>query len=893
MLFRCPEALLMIKLFFYNNWHNGDIIFNKPLVRAVLDRHDVEITWGCWRNHKVLIEDLPIRVIAHENDDKQPGDLTVLRPADHYPIYLWVGQYPDTRHTSWKNSVEVYNRQVTAHKLPLQIVSRHVPMVEFPHLDIEVLNNAIYVENGPVRSFQSSFTYDMRALAEAFPNLNFYCTADPVWKAPNLISCAHLNLVQLSAISNRCDAIVGKGSGAFACAMTEVNRFKPQAVMGFKSHDGPTFWEYPGSPLRYLNSQDELHHFLKGVAHRTKLYVPARVEGPPSKPVPEAVIAQIFYQASRWTEEIRHSPQNLIPPEKLLGVRKELADFWLGISDPAVLKTLYLHEGGAAQRLLMAVRKLPAASSPAELARESELRGKCESTGGTGALLAAMLYFDAHQSLAHYTFDTAPDWLREDWARYALQAPEIFREVGEVAAYAAFYRALLRQLSAHLTVTAKDNAAFALAVATSINIIPVYFSPGDLKDIMAQRGQILEHALRLQGLVLEHTFVPADQRPANRKVRIGIAQMQFHHHTETYTALSVFEHLDRSRFEIVLYVLNSNNSDIERYCRSRADHFVQLAGDVRQQIETIRSHDLDVMFFGTNLTAVTHGLVIVAAHRVARVQLTSLNSPVTTGLAAMTHYLVGAAGRSADQVQEGYTEKVGLLPDPGMCFSFPMRPPASGQQLDRVKLGIAADAFVFMAGANFFKIIPELREAWAKMIARVPGSVLVLFPFGPSWSNSYAVNPFMLDMHAAFQKQGLSPSQLIVVAPFPSPSDIPPLLAIADLYVDSFPYAGATSIIDALLVSLPTVVMAGEYQRFDQAAALLRELGLEELIAKDVEDYLRLTTEFATNKESLKKRRDIIKSKLAGNPHFLDAKWYAREVEKQFDRMLGELPASQ
>ena len=150
----------------------------------------------------------------------------------------------------------------------------------------------------------------------------------------------------------------------------------------------------------------------------------------------------------------------------------------------------------------------------------------------------------------------------------------------------------------------------------------------------------------------------------------------------------------------------------------------------------------------------------------------------------------------------------------------------------------------------------------------------------------------MLDMHAAFQKQGLSPSQLIVVAPFPSPLDIPPLLALADLYVDSFPYAGATSIIDALLVSLPTVVMAGEYQRFDQAAALLRDLGLEELIANDVEDYLRLTTELATSKESRQKLRGTIQSKLAEKPHFLDAKWYAREVEKQFDRMLAELPAS-
>src|SRR5947199_4887889 len=144
----------MIKLFFWNNWHNGDIIFNKPLVRCVLDRYDVQIAWGCWRNHKVLIEDLPIKVIAHQNDDKQPGDLSHLCPAEHFPIYLWVGQYPDTRHTSWKNTVEVYNRQVAAHNLPLKITSRYVPMVDFPHIDVDVRKTAIYIESGPVCSFQ-------------------------------------------------------------------------------------------------------------------------------------------------------------------------------------------------------------------------------------------------------------------------------------------------------------------------------------------------------------------------------------------------------------------------------------------------------------------------------------------------------------------------------------------------------------------------------------------------------------------------------------------------------------------------------------------------------------------------------------------------------------------
>ena len=57
----------MHKLFFWNNWHNGDLVLCRPLARHVLDRHDVEIAWGCWRNQAYIVEDLPVRVIADLN----------------------------------------------------------------------------------------------------------------------------------------------------------------------------------------------------------------------------------------------------------------------------------------------------------------------------------------------------------------------------------------------------------------------------------------------------------------------------------------------------------------------------------------------------------------------------------------------------------------------------------------------------------------------------------------------------------------------------------------------------------------------------------------------------------------------------------------------------------
>src|SRR5258706_1172178 len=339
----------MTKLFFWNNWHNGDIIFERPLVRRILDRYDVKISWGCWRNHRVLIEDLPVTIIANAKDDREPAaDLIKMCPPDHLPIYLWVGQYPDTRHTCWRNVVEVYNRQVKAHGLDITLTCGDVPMVDFPYVHAAMRSNAIYVENGRVRPMQSKFEFDMMRLCAEFPEFNFYCTADPRWQAPNLFNCERLNLVQLSAVSNKCEALIGKGSGTFACAMTGENRLKPQALMNFHSYDGTTFWEYPGCPTQYLETYEELHHFLTEVKRRPRIDITqpgaAVIFAPPvdgrvaqaGSPVPAAggsFLGLIAQQISQRAAQYQRDSNNPITVRQLLQARRKLAEALVDLPD--------------------------------------------------------------------------------------------------------------------------------------------------------------------------------------------------------------------------------------------------------------------------------------------------------------------------------------------------------------------------------------------------------------------------------------------------------------------------------------------------------------------------------------------------------------------------------
>ena len=267
----------MKPIFLWNGWHTGDVVLLRPLVRHILDNHAVEVTLGCYRNHAYMLDDLGVEVISSDYDDYDGRnslgalDLSYLCPRDHVPINTWVGNYEDLIPPSWPTIIEAVNRQAAEKGHPLRLVSRWIPDIDFRFVDVPVEGNAVYLETTASRSGHSDFEFDLQEVSKRFPGLNFYCTSHPHYYAANLFDCSRLNIVELSNLSNRCVALVGKGSGPFCCTLTDANRYKPRAIMDFHdpfrkmNREKYRFWDYPGSRLRYLDTADELIEFLEDV----------------------------------------------------------------------------------------------------------------------------------------------------------------------------------------------------------------------------------------------------------------------------------------------------------------------------------------------------------------------------------------------------------------------------------------------------------------------------------------------------------------------------------------------------------------------------------------------------------------------------------------------------
>jgi|GEM_PF-440565 Predicted O-linked N-acetylglucosamine transferase, SPINDLY family len=568
--------------------------------------------------------------------------------------------------------------------------------------------------------------------------------------------------------------------------------------------------------------------------------------------------------------------------------RKQIAEIWLSLPSDQLASAYAGDTGKLHQSLLNSEIKYERLTDTEEIF-VSELTAYIakgfNDPKAINYLLAAMLYRRADQLQIKYDRAQIPNWFANDYLKFMFASPSLFQTVGEADNYYQFIHGWVNYIHSNIFKNPDSqlwqNIAFFFSQVA--NFIPLYFTTANLRDIYTKRADIIEFALKSRGSSIDCIF--PGRSPNRTKIRLGIINDHFTPQTETFATIPVFEHLNRDKFEIILYALNTNGHQLEQYCQSRADKLVTLPTDFASQVQTIRADDLDILFFGTNLTAVNKPLVSLAMHRLARVQTTSFCSPTTTGIRHMDYYIAGNFTLPDATYQEQYREQLAVMEGSGFCFKYATESEVATVKPTRKSLGIDDKTTVFISGANFYKILPELRETWVKILASVPNSILILYPFGPAWTRSYPATPFVNNLNAVCAKYGVNNNRLRFVKQLPNRADVKEFLQLADVYLDSYPYAGATSLIDPLQVGLPTVVVEGNALRFRQGSAMLRELQMPDLITNSEASYIQLAVTLATNPELRQRYRQEIQQKMQANPACFDSVAYSGAIAQLFQQL--------
>lgn len=644
----------------------------------------------------------------------------------------------------------------------------------------------------------------------------------------------------------------------------------------------------------YIDSTDDLLTDWEESWHQILTEVLRQSQAKPQATQAEQEQTLIRAYPALIIEQYQKNTSDQSALSNLRTARKQLADFWLSTVEEH-LETVYLGEIGKGHQILLnsGIKDEPMLHEEQIFLRElvNQISQEFDRPKAIEYLLAAMLYCRADQLPLPHDLSRIPHWFLNDYLKFVLNSPQ-FQAVGEVDSYYRYIHQWIDYL--HTCICRDVDSDLWKNVAVQFlqlgNFIPLYFNEANLKDIYVKRAEILEYVIKKDGYEVDYNF--ADRDSNRKKVRLGILASHFTPAAETFASLPIYEYLSRD-FEVILYSLNQTGHPLEQYCISCANSFKVLPQNLNEQVNFIRADDLDIILIGTNVTAGTNQICLLSIHRLARVQVTSVASIVTTGIRNIDYYVSGKLTDRSSEAKHHYREHLLRLEGSAHCFSYGSEQNTATITVDREKLSISEKSLVFVSVANMFKITPELSHTWAKIIASVPNSVLLLFPFGPNWSNSYPKKTFLNKINKIFLENGLEPTRCLILDPVPVPNrdDLKEYLKIADVYLDSYPFSGTTSLIEPLEVGLPIVARQGNYLRSAMGAALLQDIGMHDLVANSEESYIQLAIALATEPELRKQKSDQIKQKMQSNPRFLDSRSYSAQMGALFQELLRKYQA--
>ncbi len=358
--------------------------------------------------------------------------------------------------------------------------------------------------------------------------------------------------------------------------------------------------------------------------------------------------------------------------------------------------------------------------------------------------------------------------------------------------------------------------------------------------------------------------------PRQGRIKVGYLSGDLHTHAVGLLTAELFELHDRSRFEIHAFdwTPESNQPQRQRLVKS-FDHLVRLVGvDDLTAARLIAQTGIDVLVDLQGLTSGARPAIL--GHRPAPVQVSYLGLPGTSALPGVD-WMIADRFVMPDALLPYCTERPIYLPH---CYQVSDRQRDVAPRPERRSYGLPDDAVVFCSFNNNHKFTAEMFQAWMRIVAAVPGSVLWLL------ADNDTARENMLRQADAL---GVARERL-VFAPRVAPAEYLARFQLADLVLDTFPYNAGTTASDALWMGTPIVTRAGRTYISRMAGSLLTAVGLPDLITETLADYERLAVALGRTPARIASYKRYL-AEHARTSKLFDVPQTVRDIEAHFERL--------
>ena len=348
--------------------------------------------------------------------------------------------------------------------------------------------------------------------------------------------------------------------------------------------------------------------------------------------------------------------------------------------------------------------------------------------------------------------------------------------------------------------------------------------------------------------------------PAGEPIRVGFFSADFRFHAVAGFLRPVLESLDRAAVRPVLYHLAPVRDEMTERLAGLAELVDIHALSDAELVARARRDRLAVAFDLAGLTQ--GGRPVAFAARLAPRQFAWLGYAATTGIAAIDRRIVDAT-TDPDGAEGFLVERPVRVAAPFVRWRADSPPP----------LPPTADRpFTFGSFNAAAKINRPLAARWAATAVAVPGSRLLLKAEGFDAASARE------RVAGWLREAGLAVERIEIRTATRTYDEHLATYREVDVALDTFPYHGTTTTVEAMSQGVPTVTRVGDRHASRVGLSLLGAVGLGELATAGEAEFTRAAVALANDAARRAELRRELPGRLASGP-LGDARGLAAELE--------------
>jgi len=359
---------------------------------------------------------------------------------------------------------------------------------------------------------------------------------------------------------------------------------------------------------------------------------------------------------------------------------------------------------------------------------------------------------------------------------------------------------------------------------------------------------------------------PSQPPPPNIKRNrpcIGLVSEDLRQHPVGFFCKGWLPHAQAAGLDVIVYCHNRISDDITYAMKPHAAqwHYVDNLND-SQLAQLIRKDAPDILFDLAGHTG--RNRLGTFAEQPAALQATWMGYVGTTGLPQM-NALIADSIHVPKLEDKAYTEDIWRMPKGYICYEPPLSTPTPKDQAWK-----QSGHITFAAFHNPAKINADLITAWAKILNGVADSHLCLAYRG---YDEIMVIDLIL---RTFQAHGITADRIDLHGALPH-KDLLELYNQCDFALDSFPYAGGLTTLEALWMGIPVITTPGRTFASRHAASHLTFSGFAQDVTTSTSDYIRTAIAWAHSPVMRDADRKARRARFAASP-LCDGKTFAQDL---------------